>query len=104
MRKKINNDYLPNGVLTIPAHPRAHDSVKIVYNGLLLQNGATQVYAHAGFGADWQNAGDYRMTRSDGGFEAAIPVIQADTLQLAFRDGASNWDNNSGKNYTYFIR
>ncbi|MBP2650186.1 MAG: hypothetical protein H6Q74_1011 [Firmicutes bacterium] len=36
-------------------------------------------------------------------YEADVPMHQADTLNIAFKDCADNWDNNAGKNYSFDI-
>lgn len=98
-----NNNYISNGIYISPAVPSVGDKVKIVYDGLLAKSGATDVFAHVGFGKNWDNVYDYRMERTDTGFEATIPVIKPDTLNVCFKDCANNWDNNSGKNYSFEV-
>jgi hypothetical protein len=98
-----SNEYMPNGVAVSPAVPVAGDSVRIVYDGLLAKSGASHLYVHVGFGSNWDTRGDYPMIRTSTGFEANVPVKEADTLNVCFKDCASNWDNNSGKNYTFDI-
>jgi len=45
------------------------------------------------------------MKRTSIGFEATIPVMEADTLNICFKDCANNWDNNSGaKLYFRYIQ
>lgn len=100
---KKNNAFISNGVALSPAIPTAGEKVKIVYDGLLSKSGATHVYAHVGFGSKWENIADHRMTRTMTGFEASIPVQQADIMNVCFKDCANNWDNNSGKNYTFDV-
>lgn len=101
--KSNSNDYISNGVIVNPAVPTVGEQVKIVYDGLLSKNGATDVLARIGYGNSWDNQYDYRMNRSLSGFEAVIPVSSADTLNICFKDCANNWDNNSGKNYTFDV-
>lgn len=98
-----NNTYINNGVFLSPATPSAGDKVKIVYDGLLAKSGATDVFVRVGFGSRWENTYDYRMTRSDMGFEATIPVAKSDTMNMCFKDCANNWDNNSGRNYSFDV-
>ena len=101
--KGNQSDYIPNGVILNPAVPTAGDKVKLVYDGLLAKNGANHVYAHVGYGSNWDNVNFFQMLRSATGFETTIPVSNADTLNLCFKDCANNWDNNSGKNYTFDV-
>jgi len=98
-----NKKFEDNGLAITPADPRAHDSVKVIYNGLLVKSGAGAVWAHVGFDGDWNHVNDYKMEKTDHGFTADIPMQYADTLNIAFKDCASNWDNNSGNNYSFHI-
>ena len=43
------------------------------------------------------------MEKIDNGFEVNVLVRNSDTLNIAFRDAAANWDNNSGDNYSFGI-
>lgn len=98
-----NNDYLSNGVTMSPAIPSAGEKVKILYDGLLSKNGASHAFAHVGFGTKWDNIYDYQMVRTSTGFEANIPVAASDVMNVCFKDCADNWDNNSGKNYSFDV-
>ncbi|MCX7842625.1 MAG: carbohydrate-binding protein [Clostridia bacterium] len=98
-----NNEYMSNGVKLSPAIPSPGDRVKIIYDGLLSKSGATDVIARVGFDEEWRNLYDYRMERTHTGFEVSVPVSNADSINIAFKDCANNWDNNSGKNYTFDI-
>lgn len=97
------NLYRKNGIMINPGtlHPDFH--VKILYDGLLKQNGATHIVAHAGFNKEWNNEHDYPMVKKSNGFEVYIPIEEADTLNVAFKDCANNWDNNSGHNYIFEV-
>lgn len=96
--------YHDNGVIIYPAVPSAQSNSKIIYNGLLPQKGAKEVYAHVGYGPNWENVQDYKMTQEAHGFEAAISIPQrAASLHICFKDGANNWDNNAGANYSFVV-
>lgn len=96
--------YHANGVTISPDVPSTQSRTRISYNGLLSQSGATEVYAHVGYGRRWENATDYKMTKTSHGFEALISIPQhADSLNVCFKDAANNWDNNTGTNYTFNI-
>jgi len=102
----INNSknlYQKNGIIIDPAIPHPNYKAKITYNGLLNKSGATHVYAHVGFDQEWNHEHDYEMTKKSNAFEVEIPVESATTLNLAFKDCANNWDNNSGANYTFDV-
>lgn len=103
MYKAKANEYLSNGVMITPQNPEVYENVTIVYNGLLAQHGAPEVYARVGFGDQWQGAQDLRMLRTNSGFEVTIPAANADSLNCCFKDQANNWDNNSGMNYNFEI-
>ncbi len=101
MNQRAN--YQRNGIVINPEVPQPDRLVTITYNGLLQQNGAEHLYAHVGFGNEWSREHDYQMTRQSNGFQVDIPVQHANTLNLAFKDCANNWDNNSGHNYIFNV-
>jgi hypothetical protein len=101
--KATSNEYLANGVILTPANPEAYENVTIVYNGLLSKSGATELYAHVGFGPDWQGAQDLKMIRTKSGYEATIPAANAESLNVAFKDPLNNWGNNYGQNYIFNV-
>ena len=101
--KGSNNDYISNGVIISPPVPSTGEKVKVVYDGLLAKNGASHVYAKVGYGCNWNNESYLQMIKSSTGFETTISVSNADTLNLCFKDCANNWDNNSGKNYSFDV-
>lgn len=102
-QKNINAKYLESGVVLSPAVPAKGETAKVVYKGLLAQNGADKVYIHVGFGNEWQKSTDYKMIKTDEGFEAAVPVALDNTMNFCFKDRANNWDNNSGENYSFYV-
>jgi hypothetical protein len=101
--KANSNEYLANGVIISPTNPHPGESVKITYNGLLPKSGAAQIFAHVGHGFEWQHTQDMQMTRTPAGFEATLTAGNHNTLCVAFKDTANNWDNNSGLNYNFNI-
>jgi len=78
-------------------------TAKIIYNGPLAKSGSDEVYIHLGFGAMWDNLSEIKMTKTNEGYIAEVPMVKADTLNFCFRDAKNNWDNNSCKNYAYEI-
>jgi hypothetical protein len=104
MFKATSNEYLSNGLIIEPANPHANDRVNIVYNGMLAQKGATQLYARVGYGSNWQNTQEYAMYRTSCGYETAVNAANAETLNVAFRDAVNNWDNNHGLNYNFNVQ
>ncbi len=102
-RASKNKDYIENGVTLSPAVPSQGDKAKIIYDGWLSKNGASTIYAHVGFGEEWDNISDFEMKKTKTSFEAIIPVLKSDTLNVCFKDSAENWDNNSGLNYNFEV-
>jgi hypothetical protein len=98
-----NNKYSANGVRITPAIPSKGENVKIIYDGLLSKSGALEIYAHVGFGDQWENKANYKMTKEKERFEVTIPASSAKSLNICFKDNANNWDNNSGNNYSFSI-
>jgi len=101
--KAKTNEYLSNGVIVTPSNPEIYEQATIVYNGLLPKAGARDLYAHIGFGSNWEGAQDVKMIRTKAGFEATVITANADSLNVAFKDTANNWDNNCGANYVFNI-
>ncbi|MBM7866781.1 hypothetical protein GTO89_04045 [Heliobacterium gestii] len=90
---------------TVKIRPLLGDGrdVTIVYDGILSKSGAQQVYLHAGYGKNWRNVYDHRMEATGSGWQCTINMEQDDLL-FCFKDSANNWDNNSGKNWSYQSR
>ncbi len=77
---------------------------KIDYTGLLKISGATEVTAVYGYGSNqnWENVSSVTLSKdASGRFIATIPIESGKNVNLAFKDAAQNWDNNSGLNYTF---
>lgn len=78
--------------------------VRIVYDGLLAKSGASHVYAVVSYNdnSHWNDVKYYQMdNRGQGKFEIAIPNYDNMNVNVAFKDCANNWDNNSGRNYSF---
>ena len=101
MQRSNHDPYPQNGVFIRPALPHSSRQIKVVYNGLLPNSGASQVYAHVGLGAEWKKTKQIKMDRTAEGFEAIVPTHHACALHVAFHDAAENWDNNNGNNYVF---
>lgn len=81
--------------------------VQVTYNGLLANSGAQEVYAVIGFGDNnnWKNVSTFPMkSKNRQMYEISIPSKDAGQINVAFKDSADNWDNNSGKNYSYYVQ
>jgi len=82
----------------------SENQARIKYSGLLAQCGATCIRGVYGYGSNqkWENVSDAEfMKEGEGTFSAIIPIQPGKNLNLAFKDSAGNWDNNSGMNYTF---
>ena len=77
--------------------------LKISYLGDLYQNQSENVYLHYGFGPEWNNVNDIEMEKTELGFQCEIDVIEDETLNLCFKNGNDEWDNNNGENYIFNI-
>lgn len=77
--------------------------VKISYVGYLFQNNSEEVYLHYGFGINWDNVSEAKMEKTELGFQCEIDVLEGDSLNLCFRNGVNEWDNNFGQNFTFLI-
>jgi hypothetical protein len=94
-----------DGVFVAPTPITAGDEIQIWYGGLLARNGARRVFLHWGVGPGaWQQVRDVEMkTHSPGIFSCLITAAEGGRLEFCFHDGAGNWDNNSGRNWSYTI-
>lgn len=77
--------------------------VKISYTGKLFQENSQEVYAHYGFGAQWNNVKDVLMEKTELGFQTEIQLEGEETLNLCFRNEVNEWDNNESTNYIFQI-
>ena len=93
------NPYKSNGITISPTKFSAGDKIKITYTGMLSQNGATEVFAHIGWGNSWNNISDIKMSKTKSGFTATL-VASDSHLNVCFKDMCENWDNNNGNDYT----
>ena len=80
-----------------------NNTVKISYTGKLFQDNSEEVFAHYGFGTNWDNLNEVKMEKTELGFQVEIELISSDTLNLCFRNSNNEWDNNDGQNYIFPI-
>lgn len=80
-----------------------NSKVKISYTGELFQNGSEKVFAHYGFGNNWDNLTEVEMTKTELGFQLEISLDSQESLNLCFRNSDNQWDNNFGQNYSFEI-
>lgn len=105
MEKKAqqNLEYMQKGVTISPASPVVGDRVTILYDGILSKSGASEVFAHIGYGSGWDNEQDVPMVKASTCFEATIPALKEDFLKVSFRDPSNNIDDNTGNCYNFDI-
>ena len=80
-----------------------NNTVKISYTGKLFQDESEEVFAHYGFGNNWDNLNEIKMEKTELGFQTEIELNSSDTLNLCFRNSNNAWDNNDGQNYIFPI-
>ncbi len=98
------NKYVENGVKLSKVNVVAGEEITVTYNGLLAASGAQNVYAHVGFGNDWNETIDVPMTKDKkGDFKAKIKIAGYDSLNMCFKDDVNNWDNNHSFNYSFDV-
>ncbi|NLE26372.1 MAG: carbohydrate-binding family 25 protein [Clostridiaceae bacterium] len=77
---------------------------EVSYSGLLSKSGAQEVHAVYGFGSNqnWEGISTLQFKKEgEDSYKAIIPIEQGKNINIAFKDSAENWDNNSGMNYTF---
>ena len=81
-----------------------NSKVKISYTGKFFQDEYEKVYAHFGFGMQWNNINEIEMEKTELGFQTEIEIGEGETFNLCFK-GIKNeeeeWDNNNGQNYIF---
>lgn len=77
--------------------------VKISYTGKFFQDGSEKVYAHYGFGMQWNNVCDVEMVKTELGFQTEIELLEGETFNLCFKNENNQWDNNNNQNYVFEI-
>lgn len=77
--------------------------IKITYAGILFQNQSEEVFAHIGYGDNWEDSQDIAMEKTELGFQAVIAVKSGEKLNFCFRNSNGEWDNNNGNNYGFAI-
>ncbi|HHV28839.1 carbohydrate-binding protein [Acetivibrio mesophilus] len=100
---RTKQDYADNGVEISKSTIGVGDEVTLYYKGLLVQSGAETVFAHIGYGENWDDKAFIPMERDDDVFKATIKIDHSDDLNIAFKDSGDNWDNNSWANYSFKV-
>lgn len=79
------------------------EKVKISYVGYLFQNGSEDVYLHYGFGLNWDDVSEVKMEKTELGFQCEVEIAEYESLNLCFKNGSEEWDNNFGQNFIFPI-
>lgn len=80
-----------------------NSEVKISYTGKFFQDGCEKVYAHYGFGENWNNINEVEMNKTELGFQMELKLNEGETFNLCFKNDKGEWDNNEGKDYIFPI-
>lgn len=101
---KERTSVIDEGVSVTPVPITEGETLTIKYDGLLAKNGATNVYAHLGYGDShhWQEIEDIPMNYAKTAWTCEI-IPKAERINFCFHDGANNWDNNNGRNWSLTI-
>ncbi|PKM83290.1 MAG: carbohydrate-binding protein [Firmicutes bacterium HGW-Firmicutes-14] len=93
------------GVNVYPTPITLGEQINVIYDGLLFNSGAQEIYLHTGYGVHdrWQDVRDMKMLRTGRGWEQTFQVTEPSRINFCFRDNAGNWDNNSGHNWSFEI-
>ena len=78
-----------------------NSEVKISYTGKFFQDGCEKVYAHYGFGGNWDNINEVEMEKTELGFQMEIKLGEGETFNLCFKNENNEGDNNNGCNYIF---
>ena len=78
-----------------------NSSVRISYTGKFFQDGCEKVYAHFGFGNEWNNVSEVEMEKTELGFQTEIQLGEGESFNLVFKNENGEWDNNEGQNYSF---
>jgi hypothetical protein len=102
-RKQLEE--VATGIYLEPVPITVGEEVKIKYKGELAKNNADKIYLHTGFGyQEWHDVQDLPMRKTrDGGWTATMRITDNSCFNFCFHDNAMNWDNNSGRDWTYEI-
>ena len=78
-----------------------NSKVKISYTGKFFQDANERVFAHYGFGLNWDNINEVEMEKTELGFQTEIELKEGETFNLCFKNENDEWDNNDCNNYIF---
>lgn len=96
-----------HGVRVAPVPATPDSTVTVAYSGLLAKESAGMIFLHWGVGpGPWQNVQEVPMMQQqeDGTWIARLRTPkEGGSLEFCFHDGAGNWDNNNGLNWSVTV-
>ncbi len=103
--RAMNEARYPGGVVVDPVPITSGEKITVLYDGLLAQSGAAQVFLHVGYGqmGNWKDVQSLRMSRTGWGWVKTLSMPDEERFNFCFHDGYGNWDNNNGLNWTFII-
>lgn len=96
--------YADNGLVADHVLKSDKEMLSLTYSGSLYNAGSDVVYVHYGYGAKWIKKDTIQMKKTKTGFKVDIPLAKTGTINMAFKDGSENWDNNNGSDYSFILR
>ncbi|HEY8393130.1 MAG TPA: carbohydrate-binding protein [Capillibacterium sp.] len=102
-RRKLEE--VVDGIYMEPVPITVGEEVRLKYKGILAKEGADSIYLRTGYGfEEWRDVQDIKMKKGrDGSWSASLVVTDATRFNFCFHDGAGNWDNNFGRNWSYEV-
>lgn len=103
-REEYGSMQIGNEIFVEPSVAHRGETIKVNYQGLLKNSGATTVFLHYGFD-QWHTPETVRMDKNeDGSFRADIQARGDREINFCFKDSAENWDNNNGSNWSISVQ
>jgi hypothetical protein len=103
-KNKARSSIVEEGISITPIPATEGETITITYDGLLAKSGAKSIYTHIGYGSNdhWADIEDIPMSRLPHGWTCDI-LPKKERMNFCFHDGANNWDNNYGRNWSISI-
>ena len=76
-----------------------NNTVRISYSGKLFREFSSEVYIVLGYGPNWNDTQEHKMTLTEDCFYADINITGVETFNFCFRNNYNIWDNNNTFNY-----
>ena len=93
---------LIDGIIFNTNELKQNSFVKITYTGSLNNLNSSKIFAHIGFGSNWQNIMDLEMQKCGLGYELTLQLpSKFDSINMAFMNDKNEWDNNFGNDFSF---